>query len=150
MGLQGEVMGIKLPPLQNVHKQTISEQMAAITDAYSDRRVAELIAQRCMQVTSAPYRFAINHDIRPPKNLACKLQYDWTKRDRVGIDSPIKSKLTVQRWLVGAALMGYVIYYVDAQHNDFGFYTSIHRARYLAQRARQAKEDFLRGDDIPF
>jgi hypothetical protein len=138
-------MGASLP-LKGMHKQSVSQQLLEITPAYSDRRVAEMLASKCLELTEKPFRYAINHDIRPPKNLACPLRYDWTRKDRVGVE--IADKETARRWLVSAALAGYTIYYIGANREVIGFPHSLAVARSRAARHQQPKVD--NDDDIPF
>jgi hypothetical protein len=134
-------------------KLSINQQVLAITPAYSDRRVAELLAAKCLELTERPFRFAINHDIRPPKNLACPLHFDWAKKDRVGVEMLDKERM--RKWLVSAALKGYTIQYVGADKEMLGFPHSMAIARrraenHQAAEARKASGYVDNGDDIPF
>ncbi len=135
-------------PLKGMHKKSLRQKLLGVTDAYSDRQVALMIASRAVEF-GTPYRFAINHDIRPPGNLACPLShYDWSLRDTVGIDT--MSTPIAFRWLTSAALKGYTISLVDKRHHDTvpGFSSSIAIVRRRAQNHQRPKDDS--DDDIPF
>lgn len=136
-------------PLKGLHKKSLAQKLLEITDAFADRQVAMMIANRAMEISDAPYRFAINHDIRPPGNKPCPLShYDWTKRDAVGIDT--KNSQIAFRWLTSALLAGYTISRVDTTYKDAvpGFSSSIAIVRRRAQYHQAPRAD--NDDDIPF
>jgi len=136
--------------LKGMHKKSISQKLLEITPAFDDRQVALMLAEKCLALTEKPFRFSINHDIRPPKNLACPLHYDWSRKDRVGIECADKE--TARRWLTHAARLGYTIQQMDADRKPLGFPHSIEIARRRAashqrpQPTPGADDD----DDIPF
>jgi hypothetical protein len=133
--------------LLGVHKKPWKQKLLEITPAFSDRQIAMMVAERQIETTDKPFRFSINHDIRPPGNKACPLShYDWTKGDRVGIDT--KDVAIARRWLTSAVLKGYTVRKVDAQYNPDGFPSSLEIARIRADyyQNQKASDD----DDIPF
>jgi hypothetical protein len=135
--------------LKGMHTKSIAQKLLAVTPEFVDRQVAMMIADRCMELGDKPYRFAIDHDIRPPGLKACPLShYDWTKKDTVGIDT--LDSATARRWLTSAALWGYTITRVDATYNDMvpGFSSSIAIVRRRAESHQRPRID--NGDDIPF
>lgn len=135
-----------LPPLKGMHKKSLAERLLEVTPEVSTRRVAMIIADRCIEISDSPYRFAINHDIRPPKNLSCELNFDWTRKDRVGIDTTDVN--TARRWLTHAAMLNYTLYRVDAQHSETDFSISIEKVRRRAEFHQLPKGS--NDADIPF
>lgn len=125
---------------------TASQKLLEIRPTAPDREVAALLADKCIELTDVPYRFAINHDIRPPKNLYCPLRYDWTRKDRVGIEW--KLKIPTWTWLTKAFLLGYTVYQMDANRQPVNFPHSIAIARRRAAQHQRPKDDT--DDDIPF
>jgi hypothetical protein len=92
-------------------KKTPTEQLLAVTSADSDRRVAMIIADKLLWFTDPPFRFQINHDVRPPKCLPCPMRYDWIVKDHVGVE--FKNKEVARKWLTTALLHGYKVEKVD-------------------------------------
>lgn len=137
-------------PMKGMHKKSMAQQLLEIKPACSDRQIAMMIADRCIELGDKPYRFSINHDIRPPGLKACPLShYDWVKKDHVGIETNYPA--VARRWLTSAALAGYTISRVDDKYNDTvpGFSSSIAIVRRRAefhQRPKLENDD----DDIPF
>ena len=131
-------------PLKGMHKKPISQQLLDITDAFDDRQVAVMLAEKCLGLTYKPFRFTINHDIRPPKNLACPLHFDWSRKDRVGIETNDKEMARV--WLTRAVRLGYTTQQADASRNHVGFQHSIAIARQRARNHQRPKVD--NDDDI--
>lgn len=127
---------------------TVLERMLAVTDKVDDIAVSALIAEKLIFYnTTSRYRFAINHDIRPPKCTACPLDYDWSLGKTVGIGT--SSKARAIKWLTDAAVRGYEIDTVDGQRKSTGSRTeSIKRVRERARYHQQPKDDT--DDDIPF
>ena len=103
----------------------------------TDEQVARLVAMYLLEADRQPYWFSIDHDIRPPKMAACPVDFDWAKKDRVGIKTDSKARAT--EWIKNAALTGYTV----QRDNGDPLTMSIKRAR---QRASFAQSD----DDIPF
>ena len=131
--------------------KTPAQMLLEMPPTASDRFVALLLADKCIELTDKPYRFAINHDIRPPKNLACPLGFDWSRKDRVGIEW--EHKLPVRQWLTKALQLGYTVYYMGADREVRGFPHSIAIARRRAALHQMPKVDYSKGehyDDIPF
>lgn len=122
-----------------------TQLLDTVTPRFSDRQVALMIADVCIEMTDAPYRFAINHDIRPPKNEACPLAYDWTRKDRCGVE--YNSRLGTRQWLTKALLAGYTVYRMKPDRTEHGFATSIDLVR---RRAKYAQREDDGDDDIPF
>lgn len=135
-------------PLVGMRKRTVAEDLLEITNEYSDRRVALMLAEQCLSMTDKPFRFAINHDIRPPKNLACPMHYDWTRKDRVGVE--INDKETARRWLVSAARLGYTLYLMKADRTIDGRSWDVERARRNAAWHQRPQVEKDHDDDIPF
>jgi hypothetical protein len=128
--------------------KSLAQKLLDVTPAFADRQVANMIASRAIEF-GAPYRFAINHDIRPPGMKACPLShYDWALKDAVGIDTPVTP--IAFRWLTSALLRGYTISRVDHNHRDLvpGFSSSIAIVRRRAENHQRPKVD--NDDDIPF
>lgn len=125
--------------------KSVAQRLLDIKPDASDREVAMLIAEYMLEADRVPYRFAINHDVRPPKNLACPLAYDWTRRDVVGIDT--SNKELARKWLTNAVLRGYTVsQYV--KFDPVGRSSSLQRARGRAALHQMPKGDDA--DDIPF
>lgn len=127
------------------------QKLLKITAATPDREVAILIAEYAISMTDVPYRFAINHDVRPPKLAACSVEYTWTRKDRCGVDWTHRT--LVKKWLTQALLCGYTVYLMTADHKEGGFASSIAAARKRAQYHQQAEARRAVGeddDDIPF
>jgi hypothetical protein len=124
------------------------EKLLKVTAAYSDNTVAALIADQLVcYAASEWYRFRVNHDISPPKCLACPLPYDWTMKGFVGIETT--NKAHARQWLTDAALAGYKIEEVDAMRKPrYARARSIDEVRKHAQsyQAQWSNND----DDIPF
>jgi hypothetical protein len=137
----------ELLPLKGMHKKSISQKLLEITDAFDDRQVALMLADKCLVRTYKPYRFSINHDIRPPGNLGCKLHFDWARKDHVGIET--SDKEAARRWLTRAARLGYTTQQMDANRKPVGFTHSIAIARRRAALHQMPKVD-NDDDDIPF
>lgn len=127
-------------------RKSISEQLLALTPDATDIRVADLLSHQMLELSVEPYEFAINHDIRPPKMLACPLEYDWSRRDRVGVRG--KTRLEAQRWLVKALLLGYTAYYTGLDKRlEKRFSIQLARGRAAMAQLSQGLSD---DDDIPF
>jgi hypothetical protein len=139
--------GARNPPLKGLHKKSLAQQLLDITPENCDRRVAMMITDRAMEF-GAPYRFSINHDVRPPKNLACPLAYDWALKDHVGIDEI--RPLVARRWLTTALIKGYTISRVDERHHDMASYSA--NIVVVRQRAENHQRPPMENDDddIPF
>jgi hypothetical protein len=122
------------------------EKLLKVTAAYSDNTVAALIADQLVcYAASEWYRFRVNHDISPPKCLACPLPYDWTMKGFVGIETT--NKAHARQWLTDAALAGYKIEEVDAKRKPrYARAKSIHAVRKDASLSQMYRSD----DDIPF
>lgn len=119
-------------------------RLLEITSADDDLTVGRMIADAAMERERLPYRFSIDHDIRPPKNLACPLDYHWALKDKVGIHNG--DRQWVRLWLIDAAMRGYVISEVDAKHHPCGLSWSIASARQRAeyhQRPKGADDDYI-------
>lgn len=105
-----------------------------------------MLADKCIALTDSPYRFSVRHDIRPPKNLACAVEYDWTCKDRCGVEW--KSSPMIRKWLTDAFLHGYTVRQTDAKLADVGYTHSIAIARRRAALHQMPK--LRNDDDIPF
>jgi hypothetical protein len=126
--------------------KSIAEKLLDVTDAFGDRQVAAMIADKMTQAEREPYRFKINHDTRGPAFKRCPIEYDWTLKDVVGIER--RNKAQARLWITNAALNGYQITEVDAKKKDQGSRTeSIAIVRRRAMYHQQPKSD---DDDIPF
>jgi hypothetical protein len=134
-------MGLGLP-LKGVHKKPVAQKLLEVTPSFADRQVAMMIADHCMELGDTPYRFSINHDVRPPGNLACPLRYDWTKKDSVGIET--NDPLSARRWLTSALLRGYTI----SRVNGALYSASIEQVRRRAAEHQRPKGND--DEDIPF
>jgi hypothetical protein len=127
--------------------KSANQILLEIGPAVSDRTVAMMLADKCVALTDAPYRFAVRHDIRPPKNLACAVAYEWTRKDLCGVEW--KSKPMIRKWLTDAFLYGYTVYQMNAQRTlVVGFSHSIAIARRRAALHQMPKVD--NDEDIPF
>ena len=105
-----------------------------------------MLADKCVKLTYSPYRFAVRHDTRPPKNLACAVAYDWTRKDLCGVEW--KSRSMIRKWLTDALLHGYTVYQTNAQRALVGFSHSIAIARRRAALHQMPQVD--NDKDIPF
>lgn len=123
-----------------------AQKLLEVKPSTSVRQIAVMIAEMFMEATDAPYRFSINHDVRPPKCLACPFEYDWVLKDHVGIDT--KNASFAKGWLMNAAMQGYVICRVDARHAGVGDWSSINIVRRRAYYHQLPKLET--DDDIPF
>jgi hypothetical protein len=120
-----------------------SQRLLAITPEISERQVATLIAEYMVETERLPYWFSINHDVRPPKCLACPIGYDWASKARVGIKTSDKRK--AWGWIKDAVMLGYE---VRREGDTFALTSSIAIAR---RRAETHQRPPLSGDDdIPF
>jgi len=122
-----------------------AQKLLELPETASDLQVATLLADKCIELTDAPYRFVVKHDIRPPKNLACAVCYEWTRRDLCGVEW--RSKSMIRKWLTDAFLHGYTVAQTNAQRAVVGHWHSIAIARRRAISHQQPKDD---SDDIPF
>ena len=120
------------------------KKLLEIKPETSDRRIASMIAEYMLETDRTPYVFAINHNVRPPKCLACPVHYDWAIKDRVGINTTDKEK--ARRWLIHAAMLGYI---VDRYDDQTALTCSIAIARRRAEIHQRPKPK-LDDDDIPF
>lgn len=128
---------------------TILERMLAVTDKTDDIAISAMIAEKLIFYNTKPeYRFAINHNVRPPECKACPLDYDWAVGKSVGIETPSKARAI--KWLTNAALLGYDIDTVDAKRKSTSArIESIKLVRERARRHQQPKSQHD-DDDIPF
>ena len=133
-------------PLKGTHKKPISQRLLEITDVFDDRQVAMMLADKCLALTYKPFRFTINHDIRPPKNMACPLHFDWARKAHVGVET--SDKEAARRWLTRAMRLGYTTQQTDANRKHVGFTHSIAIARRRAMLHQAPKVD--NDEDIPF
>lgn len=127
-----------------MRKQTISDsaRLLTITADNSDRNVANMIAAAMLETDRQPYWFSINHDVRPPKCLACPVHYDWNLKDRVGIKTLVRERAF--DWIASAAMHGYQI----NREGGKPLTSSIAIARRRAEMAQRPKLE--NDDDIPF
>lgn len=114
----------------------------------TDLEVARLIARAAIERDPMRFRFSINHDTRGPKYLACPLEYDWQRKDHVGIETGDRKK--AEAWLVRAAALGYLISEVDSAHRETGPQFSIAIARRRAEYHQRPRPVLGDDDDIPF
>lgn len=122
-------------------RQTL-ERLLGISPTTPARAVAMMIADVMLESGPVPYNFSINHDVRPPKNLACPLRYDWYKKDRVGVKTTDRER--VRKWLTVAVIRGYT---VRREHDELTSSLEIaHRRAVNHQRPPREDND----DDIPF
>lgn len=129
---------------------TPKDRLFSVTASTTDAEVAALIADKLIfYARSEWYRYRINHDIRPPKCLACPVSYDWSVKDHVGIETT--NKAHARKWLTDAALAGYRIEETDAKRKPLlgEWIESIDTARRRAEMFQRPKPEFD-DDDIPF
>jgi hypothetical protein len=128
---------------------TPAEKLLLVTPTVPDTTVAMLIAAKLIfYATTEWYRYRINHDISPPKCLACPLAYDWASKGFVGIETT--NKAHARQWLTDAALAGYKIEEVDAKRKPtLSRVESIDNVRKRAQFL-QSRNSNAHDDDIPF
>jgi hypothetical protein len=117
-------------------------KLLEIQPHFPDRQVALMIAAAMLESDRQPYWFSINHDIRPPKCLACPVQYDWAIKDRVGIKTLARTR--AEHWIAEAALRGYTV----SREGGKPLACSIAIARRRAEYHQQPKLE--NDDDIPF
>lgn len=116
----------------------------------SGETVALLIANALLESDRQPYCFSINHDIRPPKNLACPVTYDWSLRGHVGIET--WGRFTAREWIINALLKGYSVAKVHPKQRIVeGLSYSIETVRARAEFYQRPKAESTHDDDdIPF
>jgi hypothetical protein len=100
-----------------------------------------------------PYRLSINHNVGPPHNVACPLQYDWRHGRAVGIET--NSRDHAIRWIRSALLFGYRVERLDRTGWNVLESADLKAARQRAVRAaeREAMTPEQRkaeDDSIPF
>jgi len=100
-----------------------------------------------LALTDTPYRFSINHDIRPPKLAPCPVEYNWTRKDRCGIIW--RSRVPTKKWLTAALLHGYTVFLVGSDQRTEKSSSSIAIARRRAEYHQAPKVPFDDAD-IPF
>jgi hypothetical protein len=140
--------------------KSAAQALLEIKSHTPDQAVAGLIVNALLESDRQPYCFAINHDVRPPKCLACPLEYDWSLKDHVGIETPDRRK--AEHWITQAVLKGYTVSMAGVsgrnvaspRHQPYGATMSIPWARKRAKwhqsdLARKASGEDL-DDDIPF
>jgi hypothetical protein len=125
------------------HRSSVRSQLLNVNLNASDRTIAMLIAEMMLESDALPYKFSINHDIRPPACKACALHYDWALKDTVGITTT--DKLVARRWITHACLLGYRVTQENGQNP---LSSSIEIARQRAARHQAPKDET--DDDIPF
>lgn len=127
--------------------KTPAELLLTVTPAHGDRRVAMMTADKIVFYSDAPYRFQIDHDIRPPHCKPCPVEYGWSVKDKVGIQ--IKNSALARKWLTDALLHGYKVEEVDGHRKPTNRRTeSIEIVRRRAEIHQQPKQETE--DDIPF
>lgn len=124
-----------------------AQRLLEINPTASDDIFAALIAEALLESDRQPYCFSINHDIRPPKNKACPLPYDWALAARLGITTHYRVR--AREWIIQAALARYTVSQARAKTLALhGLSLSIRTARARAEyHQRPNKEN---DDDIPF
>jgi hypothetical protein len=127
---------------------SIASQLDEVKPDAMDRDLARLIARAAIERERIPYRFSINHDIRPPRNLRCPVDYDWALKDRVGIDTP--DRMRTLTWLTDVLMLGYTIREVDDKHRTSGLLYSIAAVRERAAYHQRPKPVYGDDDDIPY
>lgn len=126
---------------------TPAQKLLNVTPEIADRQVAMMIADMMVHRAEPPYRFQINHDIRPPKCLACPVEYRWSVKDHVGIE--MHNPGLMRMWLTSALLYGYKVEEVDGHRKPKGSRTeSIDIVRKRAEYHQRPKSES--DDDIPF
>lgn len=139
--------------------KSAAQALLEVNLSTSNIMIASRIAAALLENDRQPYCFAINHDIRPPKCLACPLDYDWSLKDHVGIETQDRRK--AEHWIEQAALKGYVISTAGVSghntavrcHQPYGLTYSIRKARERAEWHQSDLERKAKGDpddDIPF
>lgn len=126
------------------------EALLAIKPDTTDDIIAMMIAESLIFYNrTAEFRYRINHDVRPPKCLACPLDYDWAQKGHVGIETI--SSVRARKWLTSAALHDYTIQECDAKRQPLlgDWMHSIEIARMRAERHQRPKPE-IDDDDIPF
>lgn len=129
--------------------RTLAERLLEVTSATPDRTVALMIAEYMLAMTDVPFRFSINHDIRPPKCASCPVDYTWTKKDACGIEW--KHSIATKKWLTDALLCGYTVSQMDRHRKPAGRSSSLAIVRRRAEYHQAPKvPNDSDGDDIPF
>lgn len=144
--------------------KSAAQKLLDIQPHASDQAVAVFIAEALLESDRQPYCFAINHDIRPPKCLACPLEYDWSLKDHVGIETQDRRK--AEHWITQAALKGYTVAPAGMsghnqafpRHQQYGLTYNIANVRRRAEwhqgeetrRAAYKAAGKDMDDDIPF
>jgi hypothetical protein len=109
--------------------------------------IAQHIASALLESDRQPYCFSINHDIRPPKNEACLVPYDWALKGRVGMVT--QDVVAARAWIIAAACAGYSIAMAHPKsHTVDGLSYSIKTVRTRIEFKLRHKDND--DDDIPF
>ena len=111
------------------------------------------LVEKLLAARGLPYRLSINHNVGPPKNEACPLDYDWRHGREVGIDTC--DRLKAAKWIGAALHYGYRVSRLDKHGYDAIEVAHMKSARERA--IRQAKRDAMTPeqrkaelDEIPF
>jgi hypothetical protein len=111
------------------------------------------LTAQLLDVLPAPFRIMIDHDVSPPKNVACPLPYDWRHGRTVGIatcDRPF-----AVRWIGRALMKGYRVERLDRTGynvlSSADLKSARQRVEFAAKRAAMTPEQREEEDrEIPF
>lgn len=120
----------------------------------TDAELAEFAAEKLLETDRQPYCFSINHNVGPPKNMACPLLYDFVYGKTVGIET--QDRVRAYRWIEQAILQGYTVSRAasDRQHKygvaRFAVYGPSSSLKYLRMQEEYLARVSSNDDDIPF
>jgi hypothetical protein len=127
----------------------------ALTADAADHDIANVLADILMSAAFMPYRLGIDHDVSRErgtlKSGACLLQYDWRRKDTIGITA--FNPGYARRWIMDALMFGYQVWRCKSEGplrddeciaGPVSIKGERSRARYRSEAA------LLPDDDIPF
>ena len=111
------------------------------------------LTAQLLDVRGPPFRILIDHNVGPPKNVACPLEYDWRHGKTVGISTCDRPGAV--RWIGRALMKGYSVERLDKTGYDALEAVNLKSARQRATRQaeREAMTPAQRQkelDEIPF
>lgn|SRR6478736_1867918 len=124
-------------------RQSEAARLLTISPSLPDRNVAAMIAAMMLEIDRQPYWFSINHDTRPPACRACRLDYDWNLKGRVGIKTMNRER--ARRWITHALLLQYQV----SREGGKPLTSSLEIARRRAANHQRPPSENT-DDDIPF
>ena len=124
-----------------------------MTDIPNNFALIRTLTDRLLDRKGPPFRLSINHNVGPPRHVACPLNYDWRHGKTVGIDTC--SRPAARDWIGGALTRGYLVERLDK--TGYNAIESAHLRSARSQAIRQAEREAMTPeqrqkelDEIPF